>query len=193
MNDMSPIIQIDDKLISADVFEKYFACDIAQCAGICCVLGDSGAPLEKKEKRILQREYTHFVAYMKPKGRKAVEQQGHTVIDLDGDLVTPLIDGAACAYSNTNADGTCYCAIERAFLDGKTTFRKPISCYIYPIRIKQVGEFTCLNYDVWSACDCARTKGAAENIPVFRFLKRPIIARFGQVFYEKMKKINNIT
>ena len=169
MNHKSPIIQIDDKLISADVFEKCFACDIAQCAGICCVLGDSGAPLEKKEKKILQREYEHFVAYMKPEGRKAVEQQGHAVIDLDGDLVTPLINSKECAYSNVDGDGTCYCAIERAFLDGKTTFRKPISCYLYPIRIKQAGEFTCLNYDVWSACDGARTKGKAENMPVFRF------------------------
>ena len=183
---MTSIIQIDDKLISADVFEKCFACDIAQCAGICCVLGDSGAPLDKKEKRILQREYEHFVAYMKPEGRKAVEQQGHTVIDPDGDLVTPLINGKECAYSNTDAGGACYCAIERAFLDGKTTFRKPISCYLYPVRIKQVGEFTCLNYDVWSACACARTKGAAENTPVFRFLQHPIIARFGPSFYEKM-------
>jgi hypothetical protein len=187
---MTSIVQIDDKLISADVFEKCFACDIAQCAGICCVLGDSGAPLEKKEKRILQREYEHFAACMKPEGRRAVEQQGYAVIDLDGDLVTPLIDGAACAYSNTDAAGTCYCAIERAFLDGKTTFRKPISCYIYPVRIKQVGEFTCLNYDVWSACDSARTKGKEKNIPVFRFLQQPIIARFGQAFYEKMQALS---
>jgi hypothetical protein len=127
---------------------------------------------------------------MKPEGRNAVEQQGHTVIDLDGDLVTPLINSKECAYSNMDDNGTCYCAIERAFLDGKTTFRKPISCYIYPIRIKQVGEFTCLNYDVWSACDCARTKGTAENMPVFRFLQQPIIARFGQAFYEKMAALS---
>jgi hypothetical protein len=186
---MSPIIRIDDKLISADVFTQCFACDVAQCAGVCCVLGDSGAPLEQKEKRILQREYRHFAAYMKPEGRDAVAQQGHAVIDLDGDLVTPLIGGAECAYSNVDAAGTCYCAIERAFLDGKTTFRKPMSCYIYPVRIKQVGEFICLNYDVWSACDCARRKGAAENTPVFRFLRQPIIARFGQAFYEKMENI----
>jgi hypothetical protein len=186
---MTSIIRIDDKLISADVFEKRFACDIAHCAGCCCVLGDSGAPLEKDEKRVLQREYEHFVDYMKPAGRRAVERQGHTVIDLDGDLVTPLIGGKECAYSNTDTDGTCYCAIERAFLDGKTAFRKPMSCYLYPIRIKQVGEFTCLNYDVWSACDCARIKGAAENIPVFRFLRQPLIARFGQAFYGKIQKL----
>jgi hypothetical protein len=186
---MSPIIQIDNKLISADVFEKHFICDISQCAGICCVLGDSGAPLEKKEKKILQDEYENYVSYMKPEGRQTIENEGHTIIDPDGDLVTPLINGKECAYSCFDDEGVCYCAIERAYLDGKTKFRKPVSCYLYPIRLKPFGEFTGLNYDVWSACDCARKKGKDENIPVFRFLKEPIIARFGKTFYKKMEKV----
>ena len=185
---MTPIIQIDDKLISADVFEKHFACDIAQCAGICCVLGDSGAPLEEEEKKLLENEYEHYAAYMKPAGRKAVEEQGHTVIDPDGDLVTPLIKGKECAYSCFDAEGVCYCAIERAFLEGKTKFRKPLSCYLYPIRLKQLHEHTALNYDTWHACEAARAKGAKEGIPVFRFLKEPLIARFGQEFYDKMEE-----
>jgi hypothetical protein len=186
---MTSIIQIDDKLISADVFEKCFACDIAQCAGTCCVLGDSGAPLENDEEIKLQDEYEYFEPYMKPTGRKTIAKQGYAVIDLDGDLVTPLIDGKECAYSNFDEDGTCYCAIERAFLQGKTTFRKPISCYIYPIRLKKLGEYTGLNYDVWRACDGARKKGAKENITVFRFLKQPLIAHFGEAFYEKMEAV----
>ena len=185
---MTPIIQIDDKLISADVFEKHFACDIAQCAGICCVLGDSGAPLEEEEKTLLENEYEHYAAYMKPEGRKAVEEQGHTVIDPDGDLVTPLIKGKECAYSCFDAEGVCYCAIERAFLEGKTKFRKPFSCYLYPIRLKQLHEHIALNYDTWHACEAARAKGAKEKIPVFRFLKEPLIARFGQAFYDKMEE-----
>ncbi len=186
---MTAIIQIDDKLISADVFEKHFACDITQCAGICCVLGDSGAPLDAEEKKILQQEYKHYVPYMKPAGRKAVEVQGYTVIDPDGDLVTPLIDGKECAYSCFDEEGVCYCAIERAYLDGKTKFRKPISCYLYPIRLKQLNEYVGLNYDVWHACDAARERGAKEGIPVFRFLKEPIITRFGKAFYNKMEKV----
>jgi hypothetical protein len=186
---MSPIIQINDKLISADVFEKRFACDITQCGGLCCVLGDSGAPLEEAEKAVLQDEYDNFVSYMQLAGRKAIEQQGYAVIDADGDLVTPLIGGKECAYSNFDADGTCYCAIERAFLEKKTTFRKPISCYLYPIRIKQLGEFTGLNYDVWTACDCARKKGEQDAVPLFRFLKAPLIARFGEAFYEEMERV----
>lgn len=186
---MTSIVQIDDKLISADLFEKHFVCDIAQCAGICCVLGDSGAPLEQKEKAVLQKEYENFAAYMKPEGRKAIEEQGLTVIDPDGDLVTPLIKGKECAYSCFDDNGVCYCAIERAFLDGKTKFRKPVSCYIYPIRLKQLGELTGLNYDVWHACDAAREKGKKEGVPVFRFLKEPIIARFGKDFYAKMEAL----
>ena len=186
---MLPIIQIDDKLISADVFERHFVCDIAQCAGICCVLGDSGAPLEQAEKKLLENEYRHYATYMQPEGRKAVEEQGHTVIDSDGDLVTPLIKGKECAYACFDAEGVCYCAIERAFLDGKTKFRKPMSCYLYPIRLKQLSDCIGLNYDVWHACETAREKGAKEEIPVFRFLKEPLIARFGKAFYNKMEKI----
>jgi len=186
---MSSIIQIDDKLISADVFEKHFACDIAQCAGICCVLGDSGAPLDKAEKKLLEDEYENYVVYMKPEGRKAVQEQGHILVDADGDLVTPLVNGKECAYSCFDAENVCYCAIERAFLDGKTKFRKPISCYLYPIRLKQLHEHIALNYDQWHACETAREKGAKEGIPVFHFLKEPLIARFGENFYEKMEEI----
>ncbi|MDR0295443.1 MAG: DUF3109 family protein [Prevotellaceae bacterium] len=183
------MVQIDDKLISADVFEKHFACDIAQCAGACCVLGDSGAPLEKSEKKLLEDEYEHYVTYMKSEGRKAVEEQGHTIIDSDGDLVTPLINDKECAYSCFNTEGVCYCAIERAFLDGKTKFRKPISCYLYPIRLKQLHEYIALNYDVWHACEAARENGLQEGVPVFRFLKEPLIARFGKAFYEEMETL----
>ncbi len=186
---MTSIIQIDDKLISADVFEKHFACDISQCAGICCVLGDSGAPLDPEEKEILQNEYKNYTSYMKAEGRKAIEEQGHAVVDLDGDLVTPLIGGKECAYSCFDDENVCYCAIERAFLEGKTTFRKPISCYIYPIRLKQLGEYIGLNYDVWSACDAARVNGKKEGVPVFKFLKAPIISRFGEDFYNKMEEV----
>ncbi len=186
---MIPIIQIDDKLVSADVFEKCFACDIETCAGICCVLGDSGAPLEIHESEILEKEYPNFVAYMKPEGRTAVEKQGVSVIDSDGDCVTPLIDGKECAYSCFDEQGVCYCAIERAYFDGKTSFRKPISCWLYPIRLKQLDKFIGLNYDQWHVCACAREKGGNEKTPVYRFLKEPITQRFGASFYEQLEEV----
>jgi len=186
---MSSIVQIDDKLISADVLEKQFACDISQCAGICCVLGDSGAPLDTGEATILKKEYKNYKPYMKPDGVRAVEEQGFSVIDSDGDVCTPLIGGKECAYSCFDAEGVCYCAIERAFFDGKTTFRKPVSCWLYPVRIKQLSENIALNYDQLHMCDCARTRGANEKIPVFRFLREPLVFRFGEAFYNELEEV----
>ncbi|MDR3133131.1 MAG: DUF3109 family protein [Prevotellaceae bacterium] len=183
------MIQIDDKLISADVWQEHFACDISQCAGICCVYGDSGAPLEPAEAEMLEKEYPNFVACMKPEGVRAVEEQGVAVVDFDNELCTPLIANKECAYSCFDKDNVCYCAIERAWSEGKTAFRKPVSCWLYPIRIKQFREITGLNYDRQHLCDAARAKGEKENMPVFRFLREPLIYRFGKAFYEEMEKI----
>jgi hypothetical protein len=153
------------------------------------VLGDSGAPLEAEEVEILQQEYPRFAAYMKPEGVRAVEAQGFAALDSDNDLGTPLIDGKECAYSCFDKQGVCYCAIERAWRDGQTTFRKPISCWLYPIRIKQLSETTALNYDRQSMCKCACAKGKRANMPVFRFLREPLEHRFGKAFYEEMEKV----
>jgi hypothetical protein len=188
---MSPIIQIDDKLISADVWQQCFACDIAQCAGICCVYGDSGAPLVSGEEDILEKEYPNFSAYMTPGGVKAVRKQGLAVVDAENELGTPLVANKECAYACFDKDNVCYCAIERAYVEGKTSFRKPISCWMYPIRIKQFGKIIGLNYDRQHLCDAARAKGKKENIPVFRFLREPLIYRFGKNFYDEMEKIHN--
>ena len=186
---MVSIIQIDDKLISANLWLKHFACDISECAGICCVLGDSGAPLEDFEAQILEKEYPNFKTYMKPEGIKAVEEQGLSVYDSDNDLGTTLIAGKECAYSCFDSENVCYCAIERAFQEGKTTFRKPISCWLYPIRLKQLSENIALNYDQQSMCSCACARGEEQQIPVFRFLSESIIHRFGKEFYDEMEKV----
>lgn len=183
------MIQIDDKIISLDLFEKHFVCDLEQCAGVCCVYGDSGAPLEEDEVEVLREEYENFEPYMTPLGRNAVDEQGVAVHDSDGDLVTPLVgDAAECAYSYFTKDGVCLCAIEKAYFDGKTSYRKPISCHLYPIRTRPLGDNLALNYDQWTICKCARDKGAREGAPVFRFLKDPIIRQFGQNFYAQMEE-----
>ncbi|MDR1405581.1 MAG: DUF3109 family protein [Prevotellaceae bacterium] len=183
------MVQIDDKLISSDVWREHFSCDTAQCAGICCVYGDSGAPLEPDEAETLKREYPNFVACMKPEGIAAVEAQGVAVVDRDNELGTPLIANRECAYSCFDRENVCYCAIERAFREGKTTFRKPISCWLYPVRLKQFKDVIGLNYDRLHLCDAARAKGKNENLPVFRFLREPLIHRFGKAFYDEMEKI----
>ncbi|MDR0581951.1 MAG: DUF3109 family protein [Prevotellaceae bacterium] len=184
------MVQIDDKLISADLWQQYFACDLAQCAGICCVYGDSGAPLEPAEVEILKKEYPRFVAYMKPEGVKAVEKQGVAVVDFENELSTPLIANRECAYSCFDKENICYCAIERACREGKTTFRKPISCWLYPVRLQRLKENIGLNYDRQHLCGAAQAKGREENMPVFRFLREPLIYRFGKEFYEAMEKMS---
>lgn len=184
------IVELDGKLISTSIFEEYFMCDIAECEGFCCVAGDSGAPLEDEEKDLLERELQKILPYLKPSGQKAIAEQGVSVVDYDGDIVTPLIDGEECAYSYYSENGSCFCGIEKAYLEGVTTFRKPISCHLYPIRTKKIGDSLALNYDQWSICRCARKKGKREKVLVYEFLKEPIIRKFGKKFYEELESVH---
>ena len=160
------MIEIDDKIVSADLLREYFACDLAACKGICCVEGNAGAPLEMDEVDTLEEEYPNYKPYMTPEGIRAVEAQGFMVVDEDGDYTTPLVDDAECAYAYTE-EGITFCAIEKAFREGKTTFRKPISC--------------------WSICEPARQCGKRLGIPVYKALREPIIRRFGEEFYKALE------
>ncbi len=126
------MIQIENTLVSFDIFEKKFSCDLRQCKGVCCVEGDSGAPLEKGESRRIEEYYEEIKTFMKPGGIRAVEEQGFAVVDKEGDLVTPLIGGRECAYA-IEENGICWCAIEKAWTQGKSAFRKPVSCHLYQI------------------------------------------------------------
>lgn len=186
------IIDIGDKLLSSELFTEYFCCDYEICGGVCCLHGDSGAPLDASEQKILEKNMSKILPYMKQEGIKAIEQQGVAVVDTDGDLVTPLINGEECAYSVYDEKFNCYCSIERACIDGKIDFRKPISCHLYPIRIKKTETSTMLNYDRWSICQCAREKGKYEVIPVYKFLKEPLTRCFGSEFYGEIEKIAEI-
>jgi hypothetical protein len=181
------MIQIDDKLLSFDIFEKHFCCDLPKCLGACCVHGESGAPLEMDEIDSLKAEIEKIKPFLKPSGLKEIEKQGVTIRDLDGDMVTPLINNAECAYS-IEENGITFCAIEKAWLEGKVKFRKPISCHLYPIRVKKYPTFTALNYDQWSICQPARKLGEKEGIPVFRFLKGAITRAYGEEFYAEMEE-----
>ncbi|NHB68422.1 DUF3109 family protein [Perlabentimonas gracilis] len=181
------MIQIDDKLLSFDIFEKHFCCDLPKCLGACCVHGESGAPLEMDEIDSLKAEIEKIKPFLKPSGLKEIEKQGVTIRDLDGDMVTPLINNAECAYSIEENEIT-FCAIEKAWLEGKVKFRKPISCHLYPIRVKKYPTFTALNYDQWSICQPARELGEKEGIPVFRFLKGAITRAYGEEFYAEMEE-----
>lgn len=181
------MIEIDDKIVSADLLRECFACDLAQCKGICCVEGNAGAPLEAEEVDLLEREYEAYKPYMTPAGIEAVQRQGFMVVDEEGDYTTPLVGDAECAFACVE-NGITLCAIEKAWRDGKTPFRKPVSCHLYPIRLTQFSNgMTGLNYHRWSVCAPARECGRRLGIPVYKALREPIIRRFGEEFYRALE------
>lgn len=181
------MIQIDDKIISLDLFSARFRCDLKACRGQCCVEGNAGAPLAEEEIALLEGEWDNYAPYMTPEGKQAVEEQGFAVIDEDGDLTTPLVAGAECAYA-INENGVTWCAIEKAWSEGKTPFRKPISCHLYPIRLVRLSNgMTGLQYHRWDVCRAAEILGAENGEPLYKTLKEPIIRRFGEAFYKEME------
>ncbi len=185
------MILIDDVLISDDVIDIQFVCNIKKCKGICCVEGDSGAPVEKSETKILKKIYPKIKKYLLAEGIEAIEKQGTFVDEPDDEYTsyaTPLINGGACAYVNYENDGTISCAIEKAWKDGVTDFRKPISCHLYPIRIKQMETVTAVNYDVWDICGDACSLGKKLKVPVYVFLKDALRRKFGDEFYTTLEQ-----
>ncbi len=176
------IVQIGDILVSEDVVTEFFACDYGKCRGACCIIGDSGAPLEEDEPDLIEREYPEFEDLMSPGGREAVERNGYFEIDRDGDMVTPLVAGSCeCAYCHFGVDGECLCAIEMRGL------KKPVSCSLYPIRVTRLtGGGLALNLHRWDICSDAFEKGRRDHTRVYEFLRRPLTERFGKDFYEAL-------
>jgi hypothetical protein len=180
---------VGDILVSEDLFDKKFVCDLTACKGACCVQGDAGAPLAEDEPGILEEEYKHFKAFLRPEGIEAVARDGVFTIDSDGDLVTPLVNGQECAYTVFDAAGTAGCGIEKAWLAGKTSFRKPVSCHLYPVRVKKLVDIDALNYHSWDICKPACTCGAKLQVPVYRFLKEALERAYGQAWYAQLEEI----
>ncbi len=180
------MVEIDDKLISDDVFARKFVCDLAACKGACCVEGDAGAPLEDDELEVLETIYDEVKPYMRSEGIEAINENGFFVVDTDGDFVTPLVNDRECAYV-TFEEGIAKCAIEQAFNDGKINFKKPISCHLFPIRITPLTAYDALNYDDIEICKPACNCGEQLQVPTYKFLKEPIVRKYGQDFYSKME------
>ena len=180
---------VGDILVSEDLFDKKFVCDLTACKGACCVQGDAGAPLAEDEPGILEEEYEHFKAFLRPEGIAAVERDGVFTIDSDGDLVTPLVNGQECAYTVFDADGVAGCGIEKAWLAGKTRFRKPVSCHLYPVRVKKLVDIDALNYHSWDICKPACTCGAKLQVPVYRFLKEALERAYGEEWYAQLVEV----
>lgn len=188
------IIQIDDCLVSEEILTEYFSCDYGKCKGCCCIIGDSGAPLDESEPEAIEKNYPVFSPLMRPQGRKAVEEKGFFEIDCDGDIVTPLVPGSEeCAYTCFDNDGNCFCSMERQWFSGKGDFRKPISCWLYPIRVSVLGNgMKALNLHRWDICRDAYEKGRKEGIRVFEFLREPLERYFGEDFYSALSEASRI-
>lgn len=186
------MIQIDDTLLSEDLFSKRFVCDLGACKGACCVEGDSGAPLEPEEVGLLEEALEDIKPYMRQEGIDRVEETGVFTIDIDGEFVTPLVNDEECAFVSFDRNGTAKCSIEQAHRDGKTDFLKPVSCHLYPIRVTQLKDSVALNYNYWPICDPARSCGAKLDVKVFKFLKEPITRKFGEEFFEKLVEADKL-
>lgn len=179
------MVRIDDTLISLDLFEKRFCCHLDKCMGMCCVKGDSGAPLTEEEVALLPLIIDKVKPYMRQEGINAIENQGTHIIDSDKEAVTPLIDGKECAYTIFEK-GIAKCAIEKSWHEKMINFQKPISCHLYPVRVKKYDCFEAINYDNWEICEAARILGYKEDIPVYKFVKTSLIRQYGIDWYEQL-------
>ena len=179
MSDFGTIIQIGDILVSEDVVTEYFSCDYGVCRGACCIEGDSGAPVDEDELGRIERDYPAFSPLMREQGRMAVDAKGFFEIDIQGDIVTPLVEGSReCAFCHFGPEGECLCSIEKC---GR---KKPRSCSLYPIRVtKLTGGGLALNVHHWDICTPAFEKGRREGVLVYQFLKKTLVEEFGGEFY----------
>jgi hypothetical protein len=181
------MVQIEQAIVSFDLFDKHFLCDLSVCKGICCVEGDSGAPLASEEALEIEKCYPVFEKYLDEKYKQVVSDQGFAVIDSDGDLVTPLYNNCECAYTFQDEEGITKCAIEKAWLLGEITFRKPLSCHLFPIRISKYKDFDAVNYQQLSICKGGRVCGAKAKLPLYKFLKDPLIRKYGEEWYAQLE------
>ena len=183
------MIQIGNTIVALDILEREFACDLGRCLGACCIEGDTGAPLIEEERLLLEKILPIVWDDLSPAAREVIRTQGVACIDIAGDLVTTKVDGKDCVFTCYESNGLCKCAIEKAYREGKTDFYKPLSCHLYPIRVSRYGNYTALNLHRWKICKCAEVLGRREKIKVYRFLKEPLIRRFGKEWYEELELV----
>lgn len=182
------MIEIGNCIISRDIIEKKFICNLEKCKGACCILGDSGAPLDDEELKTIDRAYPKIKHYLRQISVDTIEKHGTYVVDYDNEYVTPLVNQKECAYVIFDGE-TAKCVFEKAYNDGIIEFRKPISCHLYPIRIQKLKYYDAVNYDRWDICDPAREYGEDKNTPIFKFLQVPLIRKFGKKWYNELKLI----
>jgi hypothetical protein len=182
------MFELGKTIVSEEILEQDFVCNLQACKGACCVDGNAGAPLEESELPILKDIYAEVSPYLRPEGRKAIESQGTYVKGEDGEWETPLIDNQECAY--VVYDGkVAKCGIEAAYLDGKISWKKPVSCHLYPVRVREYQSLTAVNYHKWHICDPACQLGESLKVPVYRFVAEALIRKFGEAWYKELEAV----
>lgn len=180
------MLQIGEALVSLDLIEQFFCCNLDKCLGECCIEGDAGAPISKQEYEKIKEILPEIWNDLLPQAQEVIKQQGVGYIDEEGDLVTSIVDGKNCVFTCYGNNGMCYCAIEKAYREGRIDYYKPISCHLYPVRLTEYPTFTAVNYHRWKICKAAEALGRKENIRLYQFLKEPLIRRFGKEWYNEL-------
>lgn len=181
------MLQIRDTLVSLDLVERYFCCDLDACLGACCIEGDAGAPVTEEESRRIEKVVDSVRGDLLPRAVEMIDREGVSYVDCEGDLVTQIVDGRDCVFTCYAPGGKCLCALERAYREGRIDMVKPISCRLYPVRLKEYDGFTAVNLHRWKICRPAEVLGRKLGLRAYQFLKEPLIARFGESWYEELK------
>ncbi|GAL62793.1 DUF3109 family protein [Algibacter lectus] len=183
------MFQLGKTIISEEIVKKDFLCNLSACKGACCIDGDAGAPLEEDEIKIMEAIYPKVKPFLRQEGIDAIEAQGTYTTSEDGDLETPLINGADCAYVIFDDKNVALCAIEEAYNQGEIDWKKPVSCHLYPVRVQDYSEFSAVNYHKWQICDDACELGEELGVPVYKFVKEALIRKFGEDWYAELEKV----
>ncbi|MBM1105384.1 DUF3109 family protein [Aurantibacter crassamenti] len=183
------MFQIGKTIVSEEIIEKDFVCNLNACKGACCIDGNAGAPLEDKETEILVDIYSRVKPFLRPEGIAAIEDQGAFVKGDDGEWETPLVNESECAYVIFDEKNITKCGIEEAYNQGAIPWKKPVSCHMYPVRVREYTELTAVNYHKWEICDPACSLGAELKVPIFKFVKEALIRKFGKVWYAELEKV----
>ncbi len=183
------MFQLGKTIVSEEIIENDFVCNISACKGACCVDGEAGAPLEEEELSVLKDISSKVKPLLRPESINVLEKEGLYIKGEDGDWETPLVNGNECAYVIFNEDKTALCGIEEAYNQGLISWKKPISCHLYPIRVRQYKDFAAVNYHRWYICDDACTLGKELQVPVYKFVKEALIRKFGEKWYFELEEV----
>jgi len=183
------MFQISDTIVSEEILENNFVCNLSACKGACCVDGESGAPLEDDETVILDAIFEKVKPFLRPEGVKSITEQGTFVKGEDGEWETPLVNKKECAYVTFGDAGIAKCGLEEAYDQGATHWKKPISCHLYPVRVRHYTQLTAVNYHKWMICDAACSLGTELKVPIYKFVKEALVRKFGEAWYAELEEV----